>query len=622
VRRARWLALGLILGLASIAVAQTFGIAFAQGGPGLFFSPSCASLSNPATGSTVCWQTSAPNSFFFWDGTAFSSPTLGGPYAPASFTSGAVLIGGGTGSITATVTPTVQGLTTNGQAALTLGVYGISTGNTGEIRLSELAANGTDYVGFKAPDSIATTRIWTLPNADGANGTCLATNGAGVLSWGTCSAGSGTGITSLNGLNAAVQTVTNDTNVTLVSSVSTHTLTWAGTLAVARGGLGVGTLAANGVLYGNGTSAVNVTPAGAADEVLRVPTLGGAPAFGAVDVSRAAAITGLVRTANLGTGTASAAVFLRGDQTWAGAAGTPTYNFVYNADMERWGAGTTTLPTGWTTSGGSVTFAKNTTAGQFKTGTASLAITRAAGNVGASQDINVAYPPIGAWQSQIVTCGGWVYATTATTTKVIIDDGVGGNSGSSFHSGGSTLEFLTVTRSISNIATRVQVQLLVSGTNTTSSFDSIICVLGSAIANWQPSGYIGRTRTFALSTGNTALLAGTTNYMAAGYASTTETAAEIAMPFRGVCRNWSYRSAVAPGGAGDTIALRPRVNEALLASVASASIASTAQQISNLTDEGEIAQGARVTMRAVLSVAAASSQVSALFDCEEVPAGI
>lgn len=60
-------------------------------------------------------------------------------------------------------------------------------------------------------------------------------------------------------LNAnVVQSVVNDTNVT--GSVATQALTlgWTGTLAVARGGIGVGTLASNGVVYGNGTGAVNV----------------------------------------------------------------------------------------------------------------------------------------------------------------------------------------------------------------------------------------------------------------------------------------------------------------------------------------------------------------------------
>ena len=61
-------------------------------------------------------------------------------------------------------------------------------------------------------------------------------------------------ITSLNGLTVAVQTFVNDTNVTIVSAGSTHTLTWSGLLPISRGGTGVSTVPANGqLLIGNGT---------------------------------------------------------------------------------------------------------------------------------------------------------------------------------------------------------------------------------------------------------------------------------------------------------------------------------------------------------------------------------
>lgn len=67
--------------------------------------------------------------------------------------------------------------------ALTLSPFGTSAGNTAELRLLELAANGTNYVGFKSADSVASNLTWTLPNADGANGQVLTTNGSGTLSW-------------------------------------------------------------------------------------------------------------------------------------------------------------------------------------------------------------------------------------------------------------------------------------------------------------------------------------------------------------------------------------------------------------------------------------------------------
>jgi hypothetical protein len=50
---------------------------------------------------------------------------------------------------------------------------------------------------------------------------------------------SGGGVTTLNTLTAATQTFANDTNVTITSATSTHTLGWTGQLAVSRGGTGV-----------------------------------------------------------------------------------------------------------------------------------------------------------------------------------------------------------------------------------------------------------------------------------------------------------------------------------------------------------------------------------------------
>ncbi|MFN8358869.1 MAG: hypothetical protein U0264_03045 [Candidatus Kapaibacterium sp.] len=45
--------------------------------------------------------------------------------------------------------------------------------------------NGTQYVGFKAPNTIATSVTWTLPDADGTDGQFLKTDGNGALSWAT-----------------------------------------------------------------------------------------------------------------------------------------------------------------------------------------------------------------------------------------------------------------------------------------------------------------------------------------------------------------------------------------------------------------------------------------------------
>jgi len=61
--------------------------------------------------------------------------------------------------------------------------HGSSAGNGTELRFQELAANGANYVGFKAPDAISSNEVWVLPNADGSDGQVLKTDGSNALAW-------------------------------------------------------------------------------------------------------------------------------------------------------------------------------------------------------------------------------------------------------------------------------------------------------------------------------------------------------------------------------------------------------------------------------------------------------
>jgi hypothetical protein len=102
---------------------------------------------------------------------------------------------------------TVAALTVNGSATVgtTLGVTGnviagnlstagnvnsnfFFTGNQGAVAFKD--SDGSNYVGFKAPSSVATNLIWTLPSSDGTSGQVIGTDGTGILSWIT--GGSGT----------------------------------------------------------------------------------------------------------------------------------------------------------------------------------------------------------------------------------------------------------------------------------------------------------------------------------------------------------------------------------------------------------------------------------------------
>ena len=82
-------------------------------------------------------------------------------------------------------------LSDTGAAVFTgaLDVLGNSTAGS-NIKLYEDTDNGTNYVAFKAPDTIAANVTWTLPSADGTSAQVLSTNGSGTLSWATASGSS------------------------------------------------------------------------------------------------------------------------------------------------------------------------------------------------------------------------------------------------------------------------------------------------------------------------------------------------------------------------------------------------------------------------------------------------
>lgn len=73
--------------------------------------------------------------------------------------------------------------------ALVIDPHGTSAGETGEIQFKELTANGSNHVGLKAPDNIASDAVFVLPSADGTNGQALVTDGSGNLSWASSSNG-------------------------------------------------------------------------------------------------------------------------------------------------------------------------------------------------------------------------------------------------------------------------------------------------------------------------------------------------------------------------------------------------------------------------------------------------
>jgi len=99
----------------------------------------------------------------------------------------------GTGIATFLGTPSSANLASavtdeTGSGALVFGTApsfttAITLNATGELRLAD--TDSSHYVGFKAPSTVSSNKIWTLPSADGSADQVLKTDGSGSLSWST-----------------------------------------------------------------------------------------------------------------------------------------------------------------------------------------------------------------------------------------------------------------------------------------------------------------------------------------------------------------------------------------------------------------------------------------------------
>jgi hypothetical protein len=139
-------------------------IAIANGGTGQTTAMAAASalLPSQASNSGKYLTTDGAGTLSWAAVQGYSAPTLGS----TSIASGA------------TVT-TISGLTLASATATTA----LTLNATAELRLAD--TDSSHYVGFKAPATVSTNRIWTLPSADGSADQVLKTDGSGTLAWTT-----------------------------------------------------------------------------------------------------------------------------------------------------------------------------------------------------------------------------------------------------------------------------------------------------------------------------------------------------------------------------------------------------------------------------------------------------
>lgn len=149
-------------------------------------------------------------------------------------------------------------------------------------------------------------------------------------------------------------------------------------------------------------------------------------------------------------------------------------NHLIGVDFEIWTAGASAAPDNWTAGGGGMSVARESTI--VKTGTYSAKVTRA----GTDCDINQIITS-DIYAGRTMTFGAWVYATVADRGRLILNDGVD-STYSSNHTGDSTWQFLTVTKTFSAAATRLYCGCGIGGGDTSAYFDNAICVEGSSIA--------------------------------------------------------------------------------------------------------------------------------------------
>ena len=226
--------------------------------------------------------------------------------------------GGGAVSLGGALTLTCATCTTSGSSLFTLagssGSAAVTQGSTATL------VQGTNITTTGAAGPQVTIAVVNNPTFSG----LVTANLGATISGATTSinassnfatninTGTSTGTVTIgNSASTAVKIGNLTTNGPIYTSAGDGTLNSEANLSVARGGTGAGTFTTNGVLFGNGTSALGVTAQGAAGTVLHGN--GGVPSFSAIvngDITNSTIdlttkVTGILPIANGGTNSAT-----------------------------------------------------------------------------------------------------------------------------------------------------------------------------------------------------------------------------------------------------------------------------------------------------------------------------
>jgi cytoskeletal protein CcmA (bactofilin family) len=171
--------------LASVSVSGTTSLTGALSAGAITASGSVSAGSLSVSGTSSLTGSCSASSITASGAVSAGSLTVSGTSSLASVTaSGSVSAGSLTVSGTSSALSLALSGTTAGTSDLALGPFGTASGNTRSLKFQELAANGTNFVGIKAPDSLAADVTLTLPISNpSTDGSLLSASTAGALSW-------------------------------------------------------------------------------------------------------------------------------------------------------------------------------------------------------------------------------------------------------------------------------------------------------------------------------------------------------------------------------------------------------------------------------------------------------